>query len=211
MQGRTPQRVVVTKVRSGKRTRVALYQGTALFLVVVFATIILHGNWRVALLIVSGGIGLWYLTEDIQRYRQRLSILQDVDTMDNAEFRRYVSELLRAQGYIVHQADRPADQRVDFLLMRGGETIACRLQRQSRRVGREAIAKAVAGARAHGCKRAMVITNHLFTFLASRMARQTNCVLIDRETLAGLVSQYRQGHRVLAFHREETTGLRKRR
>jgi len=35
-------------------------------------------------------------------------------------------------------------------------------------------------------------------------------VLIDRKGLASLVAQYRQGHRVLAFDREEVLGLRRR-
>ena len=63
---------------------------------------------------------------------------------------------------------------------------------------------------AHGYGHAMILANQRFTRRARKLARREGCVLIDRKGLASLVAQYRQGHRVLAFDREEVLGLRRR-
>src|SRR3979411_2180639 len=79
--------------------RVRLIKGTAAFLLLVFATIFLHGNWPMALLWVGGGAGLWWLSNLLQRQRERTEILKDVEAMNDEEFRRYATDLLRTQGY----------------------------------------------------------------------------------------------------------------
>lgn len=209
-----PARLTVTasKTRTGKNpTRVLVMKGTAALLLFVFATILLHGNWPVALTWMSGGLGLWVLWSAGQHRRKRAAILSEVDVMTTEEFSRYVADLLRAQGYIVQKVSRPLDHRTDLLLARGRESFACRLQRQQQRVGEDAVVDVLAGAATHGCGRAMVLTNHLFTYSARGLARREGCILIDRESLADLIVQYRQGHRVLAFHREgEASGMRRR-
>ena len=195
------------KERTG---RVLVLKGTAAFLLLVFATIFLHGNWPVALLWVGGGSGLWGLSELIQRRRERADMLSDVEAMSDEEFRRYAADLLRAQGYVAHRATGPEGQRVDFLLTRGRASFVCRLQRQRRRVDKGVVAEALATLDAYGGGRVMIVTNQLFTLPARKLARREGWVLIDRKRLATLVAQHRQGHRVLAFHREEAARLRRR-
>ncbi len=190
--------------------RALVLKGTAAFLLLVFATIFLHGNWPIALLWVGGGVGLWGLSEMIQRRRERAEILRDVDAMNDEEFRRYAADLLRAQGYGAHRATGPEGQRVDFLLTRGRASFVCRLQRQEWRVGKAVVAETLTTLEVYGCGRVMIVTNRLFTLPARNLARREGCVLIDRRGLATLVAQHRQGHRVLAFHREETARLRRR-
>jgi hypothetical protein len=191
----------------GRNTRPLIIKGTAAFLLLVFATVSLHGNWPVALLWVSGGTGLWGLCATLQRRRERALILQDVEAMTDAEFLRYAADLLRAQGYTVHQVGRSAE---DLLLARGRENLVCQLRRQPGRVGEGTVKGVLTAMRAYGCGRAMILANQLFTRRARRLARREGCVLIDRKGLASLVAQYRQGHRVLAFDREEVLGLRRR-
>jgi HJR/Mrr/RecB family endonuclease len=130
--------------------------------------------------------------------------------MSDEEFRRYAADLLRAQGYMAHRATGLEGQRVDFLLARGRASFVCRLQRQERRVGKGVVAEALSLLEASGCGRVMMVTNQLFTLPARNLARREGCVLIDRIGLATLVALHRQGHRVLAFHREETARLRRR-
>jgi restriction system protein len=163
-----------------------------------------------ALLWVGGGAWLWGLSDLAWRRRERAEILRDVEAMRDEEFRRYAADLLRAQGYVAHWATGPDGQRVDFLLIRGRTSFVCRLQRQEQQVGKDVVAEALAAREACGCGRVMIVTNRLFTLAARSLAHREGCVLIDRKGLATLVAQHRQGHRVLAFHREETVRLRRR-
>lgn len=212
MQERTRSTTIIAprkrwRDRSG---RTLIIKGTAVFLVLVFATISLHGNWPIALLWVGSGVGLWGLSDLLRRRRERAEILKDVEAMSDEEFRRYAADLLRAQSYGAHRATGPEGRRVDFLLTQGRTSLVCRLQRQEHRVGKGVVVETLATLEAYGCGRAMLVTNQLFTLPARSLARRKGCVLIDRKGLATLVAQHRQGHRVLAFHREETARLRRR-
>jgi len=205
---------IIMSPRKGWRERTVrtlIIKGTAAFLLLVFATIFLHGNWPVALLWVSVGIGLWGLSEVIRQRRERMEILADVDAMSEEEFLRYATDLLRTQGYSVHKTVRSGAPYIDLLLNRGGISFACRLQRRGRRVGMSVVNETLTGMKAYGCERAMVFTLWWFSLPARLLARRGYCVLIDRTDVVNLVVQHRRGHRVLAFHREETAGLRRRR
>jgi hypothetical protein len=94
--------------------------------------------------------------------------------------------------------------------MKGEESFACKLLRESGRIKKAQLAKVLTGMRMHGCRRSMIVANQTVTSFARRAARQADCVIIDRDGLTSLVAQYRQGHRVYVFHREEITRLRKR-
>jgi len=180
-------------------------------LLLVFATIILRGNWPLALLWVGGGAGLWGLSDLLRRQRERTEILKEVEAMSDAEFRRYAADLLRAQGYIVNRNTWSLEERrAPLLLTRGRTSFLCRLQRQEQRVGKEMVAEILAAHGVYEGARAIIITNRFFTLPARSLARRESCVLIDRRGLATLVAQHRQGHRVLTFQREETARLRKR-
>lgn len=209
-RARSTTLVAPRKTWRDRSCRTLIIKGTAVFLVFVFATISLHGNWPMALLWVGGGIGLWGLSELVRRRRQRAEILRDVEAMSDEGFRRHAVDLLRAQGYMAHRATGLEGQRIDLLLARGRASFVCRLQRQERRVGKSVVAEVLAVLEASGYGHAMIVTNRLFTLPARHLARREGCVLIDRIGLATLVALHRQGHRVLAFHREEAGRLRKR-
>jgi len=204
-------RTLDARLKRGNRSaRTLLLRGTAVFLLLVFATIFLHGNWPMASIWVSGGVGVWALFEERRRRRERVEILSEVEAMSEEHFQRYAADLLRIQGYIVLKTAGPGSRHIDFLLTRGEGNCVCRLQRQTRRVCRGVVSEVLAGMEAYGCGRAMIVTNRQFTLPARLLARRSGCVLIDRTGLASLVAQHRQGHRVLPFHREETSRLRRR-
>jgi len=191
--------------------RALVIKGTSAFLLVVFATILLHGNWPLALLWIGGGAGLWGVADLRRRRRERTEILKDVEAMSDEEFRRYAADLLRAQGYVVNRNAWPAEgQRADLLLTRGRMSFVCRLQRQEQRAGKGVVLGALTALEVYGCARAIILTNQPFTLPARSLAHRQGCVLIDRKGLATLVAQYRQGHRVLTFQRQEVARLRRR-
>ncbi|MBI3796418.1 MAG: restriction endonuclease [Deltaproteobacteria bacterium] len=204
--------IVAPRRRWRDRTgRGLVLKGTAAFLLLVFATIFLHGNWPIALLWVGGGAGLWWLSGVLRRQRERAEILKEVEAMSDTEFRRYAADLLRAQGYIVNRNTWSLEeQRAALLLTRGRTSFVCRLQRQEQRVGKGVVAEVLAALERYEGARGIILTNSFFTLPARNLARRESCVLIDRRGLATLVAQHRQGHRVLTFQREEIARLRKR-
>lgn len=207
---RSPLIVMQQKTRVKKRLRTWGSKATAALLLFVFATIFLRGNWLVALFVTGGGIWIWGFFAARRAWHARAAVLRDVDVMDDGQFIAYAAELLKAQGYTVHKANHSSDWHADLLLTRGKTHLLCRLHHQTSRVERNAIVGALAAMHALGCSRTIVIANQPFTRAARSFARQNDCVLIDREGLANLVLQHRQGHRVLAFPREEAAGIRRR-
>lgn len=201
MQDKPLPKIVDRHLRQKKSIRGAMLKVTAALVLVAFTTVVLHGNWFLAVLFI-GGIGAWQLYEQQERRRQRLFLLRDVEAMSEGEFLRYVTDLLRAQGYGVLKARQADTHRANLLLMtRGDESVACRTIR--RRVTAEEIANTLTAMHVHGCRRAMVITNRAVTASARYGARRSGCVVIDRWGLVNLIIQHRQGHRVYAFQREE--------
>jgi restriction system protein len=189
------------KVRPGKTTRSRLIKGTAIFLLFVFATSALQGNWVSALVWMGGGLGIWIVWKSYSRQRERSERLHELDTMADAEFSRHAADLLQAQGYEVTPLVRSSPPGTDFLLTRGAERRLGRVARHARPLTENVIIKTLTASRAQGCEGALVLANQPFSLRARTLAQREDCILIDRETLATLVTQYRQGHRVLAFQR----------
>jgi hypothetical protein len=181
---------------------------TAAFLLVVFLTVSLHGNWRLALGLLCACAALWWLRNVWRRYCEREEILADVDAMSAEEFLRYIGELLRVQGYSVSTRGKRSVPPADLLLSRGKEDFACWIQHSGRSTDAEMIAKAAAAAQVHQGWRAMVVSSRPCSLNVYSLARREGCVLIHRGGLANMVAQYRSGHRVIAFPVEEKARLR---
>ena len=183
---------------------------TAAFVLLTFLTMLFHGNWPLALMLVSSGIGFWWLNDVWQRRCERLEVLADMQDMSASKFTQYAAELLRAQGYAVLNRNAASGSQEDLVLTRGKEYIACWLHYGSRPARTETVAKAVAGVQARAGWRAMVLSSRRFTVSAWYRARREGCMLITPDTLANMITQYRRGHRVIAFPREEAADLRDR-
>jgi hypothetical protein len=211
MKERTPATVVTSrKTWERKNLRMAMFRGTAALLLFVFVTVSLHGNWPAALVWVVGGFALWEAYEVLQQHGERAAVLREVDAMTAGEFLPYAADLLRAQGYTVHKIGHAAAPRMDLLLTRGRDQFVCWLEHRTHRVGADTITAVGKVREAHGYWHALVLSNQPFTLQARRVARRTQCVLVDRKVLARMVAQYRHGHRVLSFPSSEGQGLRRR-
>jgi hypothetical protein len=175
----------------------------------VFATMVLHGNWLLALVLICGGGGAWQLTKMLQQRRQREAVLRDVLRQTDDEFLGFAADLLRAQGYGVLKTGHVDDSRGNLLVMYGNESFACRVLRSRRRLYKTEIVHLLAQMKLYGCKGALILTNRVVSRGAAHFARRVGCVLIDGNALARLILQYRQGHRVYTFQREETAKLRR--
>lgn len=198
MQNKPLPKISERPLRQKHGVRTVTLKVTAALLLVAFTTVVFHGNWVLAVTLIGGGIGVWKLYEEQGRYRQRLSLLREMEARNEGEFLRSMTDLLRAQGYGILNA-RPADHRRAnlLLMMRGEESVACRLLRN--RVTAQEITHTLTAMRLHGCQRAMVMTSRAVTLSARYVARRTGCIIIDRWDLVNLMKQYRQGHRVHVF------------
>jgi hypothetical protein len=179
-------------------------------LLVVFVTMVLHGNWRLALTLIVGGSGVWWLLATIRRWRERDVILQEIVRLSDHSFLTYTADLLRAQGYGVLKVGQAGDAHGNLLLLHGDRSIACRVLRDGHYLGKSAMERILARMKLYGCKGSMVVTDRVVTWSATRFAQRVGCIVIDRDELIRLVGQYRQGHRVYTFQRQEAAKLRRR-
>jgi HJR/Mrr/RecB family endonuclease len=186
------------------------FRAIAGVLLLVFVTMALHGNWLLALALISSGLGVWKLSEALQRRGAREIVLQDVEALADSEFLRFVTDLLRAQGYGVLKASQPNDIQGNLLVIHGDESLTCRVLRARRRLGKAEVARTLARMKLYGCKGSMILTSRPVSWRAARFARHVGCLMIDRTELVRLILQYRQGHRVYTFQRQEVTKLRRR-
>jgi len=183
-------------------------KSTAVFLLVVFVTASLHGNWRVALLLLCASAGAWWFANLWRRYADREETLSEVDNMSDEEFVRYVRELLHVQGFSVLTLGRRHCPQADLLLSQGKENIACWMQHCGRVTDAEMVASAVAVTQAHPGWRPMVVSSRPCTFGARMRAQREGCLLIHRGGLANMVTQYRRGHKVIVFPFAEKANMR---
>lgn len=200
--------IIVSAPRRRQGKKMVMMKITAAFLLLVFLTVSLHGNWRLTLGLLCVCAGVWWFRNVWRRYREREAILAEVDAMSVEEFLHYVGDLLCAQGYSVSARGKRGGPPADLLLSHGKENFACWVQHRGRSTGAEIIAKAAAIVQMHPEWHAMVVSSRPCTVNASSLARRVGCVLIQRGGLANMVTQYRSGHRVIAFSLAEKADLR---
>jgi restriction system protein len=128
----------------------------------------------------------WYRE---RRYRG-LGLAQ-VDGMSGREFEHYVAKLLASQGYKVRVTPSSGDLGVDVVASKGHESYAVQVKRHASKLSRTSVSDAVAGRVHYRCTKAMVVTNSFFSPGAVQLAESTECVLVDRDTLARWVDQFR--------------------
>ena len=208
-----PRAIIVSPPRKkwqGQKLWTLTVRITATLLLIIFITVSLHGHWPLALALTCGGLGFWWLDEIWQRRCERLEILEDVDAMPYQEFLLYARELLRTQGYSVLQNDDALGPQAALLLLRGKIHVACWLQHERHVVGEKMMTEAAAAVRANNGWRVMLLSSQRLTLRTWYRLRREGCIIINRDRLADLVTQYRRGHRVFTFPCTEKTGLRRR-
>jgi len=209
MRERTRSIMVIEKPQLRKHRPLGM-RAIAGILLLVFVTVALHGDWRMALALIAGGVGAWQLAEAVRQYRERDAVLQDLATLTDSEFLNHTADLLRAQGYGVLKVGQAGDSHGNLLVMHGDRSIACRVLRAVRHLGKAEMMRTLARMKLYGCKGSMVVTNREVSWSAARFARRVGCIVIDRDELVRLIGQYRQGHRVYTFQRQEMAKLRRR-
>ena len=104
-------------------------------------------------------------------------------TMDGLTFEDFVMSWLAEAGYHDLAKTEYFDQGVDLIGTKDGWSWGIQVKYSSRPVGVSAVRSAVAGIKAYGCHRSMVITNHSFTRPARQLAVINNCLLVDGKLL----------------------------
>jgi restriction system protein len=115
--------------------------------------------------------------------RYAMSDLAAVDHMSGIEFEEFVAAQLRTVGWGVAHTASTGDYGVDLVARKGNARMAVQCKRQAKAVGVAAVQQVVAGARHHGCDRAVVVTNQAFTKAARQLAATHRCRLVGREQL----------------------------
>ena len=139
-----------------------------------------------------------------RRRRAKLKALElaDIDHMSGVEFEHYIGTLLQSVGYKVSFTAQTGDYGVDLLVKRNHVTYAIQAKRYTGRVGNHAIMEAVAGKTYYRCDKAGVITSNYFTLHARMQAAASNCILIDRDTLAEWILAFQHGSAHTTFSLE---------
>ncbi len=127
--------------------------------------------------------------KEVERRYKGIQIA-NIDSMTGIEFEQYLQRLLANQGYIVQVTQASGDLGVDLIASKDGDKIAIQAKRYSTNVSRRAISDAVAGMYHYDCNKAMVITNSYFSPGAKELAESTDCILVNRDTLAKWVNEF---------------------
>ncbi len=122
--------------------------------------------------------------------------IANIDSMNGIEFEQYLEKLLISQGYGVKTTQASGDLGVDLIASRDGDKIAIQAKRYGTNMSRRAISDAVAGMYHYNCNKAMVITNSYFSPGAKELAESTECILIDRDTLARWINEFQNTGKV---------------
>jgi restriction system protein len=146
----------------------------------------------VFVLILMIGLPIVQINRHNKEVEKRVRGIQvaNIDSMTGIEFEQYLERILIDQGYSVQTTDVSGDLGVDLIATGKGDKIAIQVKRYSTKVSRRAISDAVAGMYHYGCNKAMVVTNNYFSPGAIELAESTECILIDRDTLAQWVNEF---------------------
>lgn len=106
-----------------------------------------------------------------------------ITAMDGLTFEDFVMTWLAEAGYHDLSKTEYFDQGIDLVGTKDGWSWGIQVKYSSRPVSVSAVRAAVAGIKAYGCHRSMVITNHGFTRPARQLAMINNCLLVDGKLL----------------------------
>ena len=109
--------------------------------------------------------------------------LKDIDQMPGLEFERYLTTVLKRQGYESIRLTEKYDYGVDIIAVKNGVAWGIQAKRYKGLVDADAVRQVVAALPKYRCERSMVITNSHYTEVAKELARWNNCQLIDRDIL----------------------------
>jgi len=145
-----------------------------------------HGAIYLACFIAIA-IVLFFLLKNRQKVTGKIALskssLTVIDKMTGLEFERYLTGLLRKQGYSSIRLTEKYDYGIDIIAIKDGITWGIQAKRYKGLVDVDAVRQVVTALAKYNCDRAMVITNSYYTEFAKELARCNNCLLIDRDKL----------------------------
>ncbi len=138
--------------------------------------------------------------------------LEEVDYMDGPQFERWFADLLKMLGYTgVYVTPGSGDQGIDVIAVKNGVKYGFQCKCYARDVGNTPIQEAVAGMRVYGCAIAAAVTNRHFTKGAIELAKVNSIMLIDRDSLQGMIDEANQGTQFLQRRTFQHTYLKRER
>ena len=136
---------------------------------------------------------IYKVTRKVRRWSfKRNSSMAEIDNMTGLEFERYVAKLLESKGYGAIRLTEEFDYGVDIIAVKGGITWGIQVKRYSGLVKASSVRQVVTALRKYHCDRAMVITNSSYSQVAKELARNNDCILIDRSKLTQWISSVRK-------------------
>lgn len=125
-----------------------------------------------------------------ERQKFRALSLMDLNAMDGLLFEKYVAELLKHRGYTKVTLTERYDLGVDIIAIKDGICWGVQVKRYRDMVKAAAVRQVVTALPHYKCQRAMVVTNSVFSRPAQILARSNDCVLVDRDVLAGWIAAF---------------------
>ncbi len=111
---------------------------------------------------------------------------------DGSDLEHLIVRLYNAMGYVSKRTGGSGDQGSDVIASKNGENILIQAKCYNGSVDNKSVQQASAALAYHGCNRAVVITNSVFTPGAVALAKANLVELIDGERLKKMLAEYLQ-------------------
>lgn len=110
--------------------------------------------------------------------------IESIDQMNGAEFEDFCAKLYQAKGYIVEQTPLSGDHGADLIAKAPDNKVyVIQCKRYSNTVSNTAIQEIYAAKSYYNADYSCVVTNSYFTQGARKLAKATNTLLVDRDSL----------------------------
>jgi hypothetical protein len=123
-----------------------------------------------------------------QKYRRQQLLHKDWRALRGVPFEEFLQEVFTELQYTVKRTPTTGDHGADLILSKDGHEIVIQAKGYDGSVGNDAVRDAYAGMGYHKCGACAVVTNSLFTSRAKDAANRLRCVLIDKNSLPGLIT-----------------------
>ena len=114
-------------------------------------------------------------------------LLNQIDNMDGHEFERFITEVLKKNGYTnVYTTKASGDYGADVIGELEGVKYAFQCKRFESKIGPKPIGEVLRGMNHYHCQKGVVITNNFFTPQAQKESQVNNVELWDRNKVLQL-------------------------
>lgn len=143
-----------------------------------------------ALLLIPIVVGiLKYISRTRKRMKDLQCGIEKIDKMDPFEFEAFIANLFILLGFRAYVTSKSGDYGADVIVTRrDGIRIAVQVKRYNSSVGSKYVSDVYAAQRHYNCKEAILVTNNYFTKNATKLAKDCNIVLWDRDKLVDVLN-----------------------